>query len=85
MCNCQGGKKQVINNLDSPDHVGLAKDVFKSIISGKDVTTFNQLDLIEISNAYLSLYPNVKGTPTVDEMIGGIKQGIELYDVKYRR
>ncbi len=85
MCNCKGGRKQVINNLDSPDHVKLAKDVFNSVISGKDMTTITDLDLLEISNAYLSLYPNVKGTPTLDEMVGGIKQGIELYDVKYRR
>lgn len=85
MCNCKGGKKQIINNLDSPDHILVAKDVYNSVISGRDISSFTDLDLIEISNAYLSLYPNVKGTPTLDEMVGGIKQGIELYDVKYRR
>ena len=85
MFNCKKGKKQVLNNLDSPDHVNLAREVFRSIILNKEITDFTDYDKIEINMAYLSLYPNVKGEPSIEDMVGGIKQGIELYDVKYRR
>jgi hypothetical protein len=85
MCNCKGGRKKTHNNLDSPDHVNLAREVFRTIIFGKDISEFNDYDKIEINMAYLSLYPNVKGEPSLEDMVGGIKQGIELYDVKYRR
>jgi hypothetical protein len=85
MCNCKKGRKQVVNNLDSPDHVNNAREVFRTIILDKGISEFNDYDKIEINLAYLSLYPNVKGEPTIEEMVGGIKQGIELYDVKYRR
>jgi len=85
MCNCKKGRKQVVNNLDSPDHVNNAREVFRTIILDKGISDFTDYDKIEINMAYLSLYPNVKGEPTIEEMVGGIKQGIELYDVKYRR
>ena len=85
MGNCKKGRKQVVNNLDSPDHVNNAREVFRTIILDKGISDFTDYDKIEINMAYLSLYPNVKGEPTIEEMVGGIKQGIELYDVKYRR
>jgi hypothetical protein len=85
MCNCKKGRKQVINNLDNPDHVNNAREVFRTIILGKGISEFTDYDKIELNMAYLSLYPNVNGQPTIEEMVGGIKQGIELYDVKYRR
>jgi len=49
------------------------------------MSDYSDYDKIEINLAYLSLYPNVKGEPSLEDMVGGIKQGIELYDVKYRR
>ena len=85
MCNCKGGKKQITNNLDSPDHIQVGKNVFNSIISQKSIEDLNDLDKIEIMGAYSTLYPNSSATPSIGEAINQIKTAIELYDVKYTR
>jgi hypothetical protein len=85
MCNCKGGKKRIINNLDSPDHIKNAEEVYNRVILGKDISTFNELDIIEIMEAYKSLYPNSSATPSVESAINEIKTGIEVYNVKYSR
>ena len=84
MCNCKGSKR-VINNLDSPDHIRNAQEVYDRVILGKDTSTFTDLDIIEIMGAFKSLYPNSSATPNVDSAINEIKTGIEVYNVKYRR
>ena len=84
-CNCKGGKKQITNNLDSPDHVQVGKNVFNSIISQKTIEDLNDLDKIEIMGAYATLYPNSSSTPNIGDAINQIKTAIELYDVKYTR
>ena len=85
MCNCKCGKKQITNNLDSPDHIQVGKNVFNSIISQKTIEDLNDLDKIEIMGAYATLYPNSSATPSIGDAINQIKTAIELYDVKYRR
>ena len=85
MCNCKGGKKQITNNLDSPDHIQVGKNVFNSIISQKSIEDLNDLDKIEIMGAYATLYPNSSATPSIGDAINQIKTAIELYDVKYTR
>ena len=85
MCNCKGGKKQITNNLDSPDHIQVGKNVFNSIISKKMIEDLNDLDKIEIMSAYGTLYPNSSATPSIEDAINQIKTAIELYDVKYKR
>ena len=84
-CNCKGGKKQVTNNLDSPDHIQVGKSVFNSIISQKSIEDLNDLDKIEIMGAYATLYPNSSATPSIGDAINQIKTAIELFDVKYSR
>ena len=84
-CNCKGGRKQVTNNLDSPDHIQVGKNVFDSIISQKMIEDLNDLDKIEIMGAYATLYPNSSGTPNIGDAINQIKTAIELYNVKYTR
>jgi hypothetical protein len=84
-CNCKGGRKQVINRLDSPDHIQVGKNVFNSIISQKTIEDLNDLDKIEIMGAYATLYPNASATPSIEDAINQIKTAIELYDVKYTR
>ena len=84
-CNCKGGKKQITNNLDSPDHIQVGKNVFNSIISQKTIEDLNDLDKIEIMGAYATLYPNSSAQPSIGDAINQIKTAIELYDVKYRR
>jgi hypothetical protein len=84
-CNCKGGRKQITNNLDSPDHIQVGKNVFDSIISKKTIEDLNDLDKIEIMSAYGTLYPNSSATPSVEDAVNQIKTAIELYDVKYKR
>jgi hypothetical protein len=84
-CNCKGGRKQITNNLDSPDHIQVGKNVFDSIISKKTIEDLNDLDKIEIMSAYGTLYPNSSATPSVEDAVNQIKTAIELFDVKYTR
>jgi hypothetical protein len=84
-CNCKKGTKQVINNLDNPDHIQNAKQVIESIINVKDIQTLNDLDIIEIMGAYYGLYPSSSIKPSVEDAINQIKIGIEIYGTKYTR
>jgi hypothetical protein len=85
-CNCKGGgAKQITNRLDSPDHIQYGKDVYNRVVLPNETKEFSDLDKVEIMGAYASLYPNSSVTPTLDDAISKIKEGIELYDVKYRR
>lgn len=85
MCNCKKGKKQIINNLDSVDHIQYAKEVYNRVITGQPDQVFNDLEKVEIIGAYATLYPSSSSTPSIEEAIKQIKQGIELFDVKYTR
>jgi len=84
-CNCKGGRKQIINNLNSPDHIAYAKEVYNRIITGEPDQVFTDIDKVEIIGAYATLYPSSSQTPDVSEAIKQIKQGIELFDVQYKR
>jgi hypothetical protein len=85
-CNCKGkGSKQMINNLNSPDHISHAQEVYERVISTKTIEEFNQYDKIEIMGSYATLYPASSQTPTLEDAINKIKEGIELYNVKYKR
>jgi len=84
-CNCKGGRKQIINNLNSPDHIGFAKEVYNRIVTGDPNQVFTDLDKVELIGAYATLYPSSSQTPNVEEAIKQIKQGIELFDVQYKR
>jgi hypothetical protein len=84
-CNCKSGKKQVINNLDNPDHIQNAKNVVESIISVKEIEDLTDLDIVEIMGAYYGLYPASSIKPSVGDAINQIKIGIEIYGTKYTR
>ena len=84
-CNCKGGKKQVTNNLDNPDHIQNAKQVVETIISVKEIQDLTDLDTIEIMGAYYGLYPASSIKPSVEDAINQIKIGIEIYGTKYTR
>ena len=82
-CNCKGGKSQILNNLDSQDHIEFAREIYERVVEeGKEYT---DLDKIEIVSAYSTLYPNSKTIPTIDECIEQIRIGIDLYDNKNRK
>ena len=85
-CNCgKRGAKQMSNNLSSPDHIQYAKDVFNRVVAPNETKEFNDLDKVEIMGAYGTLYPHSSQTPTLEDAIAKIKEGIELYDVRYTR
>jgi hypothetical protein len=84
-CNCKGGRKQIINHLNSPDHIAYAKEVYNRIVTGEPDQVFTDIDKVEIIGAYATLYPSSSQTPDVSEAIKQIKQGIELFDVQYKR
>ena len=75
----------MVNRLDSPDHIQYAKEVYNRVVSTKTTQEFNDLEKVEIIGAYATLYPSSSQTPSVEEAIKQIKQGIELYDVRYTR
>lgn len=85
-CNCKNtGTKQIVNNLNSPDHITYAKEVFTRVISSGTMETYTDIDKVEIMGAYATLYPSSSQTPSLEDAVNKIKEGIELYNVKYKR
>jgi hypothetical protein len=84
-CNCKGGSKQITNRLDSPDHIQYGKDVYNRVVLNNTTQEFSDMDKIEIIGAYSTLYPDSSQTPNIEDAINKIKDGIELFDVKYTR
>lgn len=78
-------QKKVVNNLDSPDHIQIAKQVYETIILTKSMVDYDDLDKMEIYRAYDSLYPHSSGVPSIEDAINQIKIGIEVYGTKYTR
>jgi hypothetical protein len=81
-CNCKG-KKQVINNLNSKDHLILAQTTYNELVEGKAIEDISDLDWIEIRGVYGSLYPNATGEPTKQQMIDELINAIIRYEVNY--
>jgi hypothetical protein len=59
--------------------------VYNRIVTGDPNQVFTDLDKVELIGAYATLYPSSSQTPNVEEAIKQIKQGIELFDVQYKR
>ena len=78
-CNCGKGKKQVMNNLNSIDHINLAREVISTIISVKEIADYTDLDKMDVFNAYVALYPNARYTPTLENAVENIKHAVENY------
>lgn len=78
-CNCKSGKPQVINNLNSIDHITFAEEVYKNTIVGKSLNDYDDFDKNQILGAYKTLYPNSKVVPTIDNAISNIKVAIDTY------
>ena len=78
-CNCKGGKAQIINNLQSEDHIALAREVKERIIDQKQPSMFDELETREVIAAFFSLYPNAKTSPSVQNAIDNINHAILNY------
>jgi hypothetical protein len=86
-CNCGKGKssKMKLNNTESPDHVMIAQEVYNRLIVGRSIEDIPDLDWIEITQAYFTLYPNSRTTPNKQDMVDHIRVGIEIFKAKYGR
>ena len=84
-CNCKGkGGKQVINNLNSYDHLVVANNTLNDIINKKDFNEYDDLDKLEIMSCYSLLYPNSSVSPGIDDAIIKIKDAVEYGKIKYK-
>lgn len=58
-CNCKK-QEQVINNLNSQDHLSLARSIYEDVITKKSIDEYDDLDKKQVLFGFYSLYPNVK-------------------------
>jgi hypothetical protein len=84
-CNCKGGKPQVMNFVDSPDHIAYSKEIYERVVVPNTTGQYTDLDKIEIIGAFSTLYPNASTTPTIADAIQQIRIGVELYDNKQQK
>ena len=59
-CNCKKNT-QVLNNLNSKDHLNLAFDVYRDLVIKISVDQYDDLDNKQVLFAFYSVYPNAKG------------------------
>ena len=86
MCNCgKKGKSQVMNFVDSPDHIAYSKEIYQRVVLANTTGEYSDLDKIEIIGGFSTLYPNASTTPTIADAIEQIRIGIELYDSKNQK
>lgn len=84
-CACKGGKAKPINNLNSIDHLRIAKDVNDRIISKKSFEEFDDFDWLEIYQAYNAVYPNSSLVPTKEDAINKVVGAVERMKIKYKK
>lgn len=79
-CNCKGGKSQVLNNLESKDHLQLAFDAYTDVVSKFEINEYTEADAQQIMNAFYSIYPNVKQKVSIEHASSTIKH---IYQTQY--
>jgi hypothetical protein len=86
MCNCKkGGKAQVMNNVDSVDHITYSKEIYDRIVLPNTTGEYDDLEKVELMLAFSTLYPNASQSPSIPDAIEQIKIGIELYNAKFQQ
>jgi len=76
-CNCKGGNKQILNNLESKDHLNLAYEVYRDVIKKKTIEEMDELDQKQVLFGFYSLYPNASGEVSVGHAINTIKSSLK--------
>jgi len=69
-CNC--GKKKVLNNLNIPSYVQMAKDYVASI-GNTPVEQLEDHQWSEGYHIYQNIFPNSKGLPNKEELLNIIR------------
>jgi hypothetical protein len=77
-CNCKGGKEKKLNNLKSRDHLNVAFDAYRDVISQKQ--EYDELDQKQIFFAFYSVYPNAREGVSLQEAINSITWIQENYN-----
>lgn len=82
-CNCKGGKAKKLNNLDSTDHLNLAKEVVDRIITPKSFAELDEFDWMEIYTTWEQLYPYASNKPSKEQCIVDIQNAVAQLHLKY--
>lgn len=78
-CNCKGGKRQALNNLQSIDHINLATETYNNIILKRPIEEYSDLDKFEVFNTFRELYPNAKVIPSIENAVENVKYAVLNY------
>lgn len=82
-CNCKG-KKQVINNLNIPSYVNMAKQYMESI-QNIPVEQLDDQQWSEGYHIYSLIFPNSKGLPERPELLTIINNAANYKSKTYAR
>ena len=80
-CNCKK-KVQVLNNLNSQDHLNVAFEVYRDLVSKKPIEEYDDLDNKQVLFAFYSVYPNAKGEISPDHAAKTITNIYNQYNGK---
>jgi len=84
-CNCKGGKAKKLNNLDSTDHLQMAKEVMDRIITQKSFEELDEFDWMELYSVWEQMYPYASGKPSKEQLIVDIQNAVALLQLKYTK
>jgi hypothetical protein len=79
-CNCKGGRARVLNNLNSSDHINLAKEIQERVIKSKDIDNYSDEDRMDVMYAFKELYPNASNIPSMNNAVDMINHAIANYE-----
>lgn len=82
MCGCKHGKGKKLNNLDSKDHLKLASETYLNIVKVKTIEEMDDFDKQDVINVYMSLYPNQKIKPTLEQAVVQLENAHVRYTSK---
>lgn len=82
-CNCKGGKAKKLNNLDSADHLLMAKEVMDRVITPKSFAELDEFDWLEIYSTWEQIYPYASNKPSKEQAIIDIQNAVAQLHLKY--